>query len=191
MLSSHICLRRILGATVVTFALCATTVGCGAASKSSSGKLCHLLSAGELSAADINASCVQAKTSHTSDKTIYSAHWGANAEAHNFLLVSVAKYTGRAASFELESLRRSMFAYGRRPFKVKGTGSVFAETFSGLASDNSATHHHFVTLKHGEAHFIVGNYYGTIELKDDNPSASDEHLERALIPIAETVAATL
>jgi hypothetical protein len=202
MLSSHGCVRRILGPTVVTLALCATTVGCGAAGKSGaagktfSGELCHLLSSGELAAAHIDAPCVQAKTSHTAYKTYYSAHWGANAEAQKFhsLQVSVEKFTGPGASLRLEPWRRKLQP-GGLPFKVKGIGSVLAETFSTVNPSAPPPKRGelpaFVTHKRGEARFVVGNYLGMIVLYDDNPSASEKDLEQALIPIAQTVAAEL
>jgi hypothetical protein len=205
MLSSHRYLRRMLGGTVVTFAL-ATTAGCGAtgksgtagksgaAGKSFSGELCHLISAGELSAAAIDAPCVQANTSQTPGRTVYSAQWGASLAAHRFLSVSVTKYGGPAASFLLGAMARNLPPEGR-PFKVNGTGSVLAQTLGRLESPHTAnpkpSEVRLVRYKRGEAKFIVGNYSGTVVLTDDNPSASAKALEQALIPIADTVAAQL
>jgi len=203
MLSSHRFLRRILGSTVA-FALCATTVGCGAAGKSGAAKsdatgktlsaaLCDL-SAGELSAADIDAPCVQVKTSHTSYKAVYSAEWGANARGHAFhsLAVSLTNYTGATASRLLEGWRRNLLPEGR-PFNINGIGSVLAETISGIAGPPAKPGGipPFVTHKRGEARFVVGNYLGKVVLWNDNPSASDKDLEQTLIPIARTVAAEL
>ncbi len=197
MLSSHRCLCRML----VTFALCATMAGCGAAGKSGangktfSGELCHLLSAGELSAAHIDAPCVQVKTSHTSYKAIYSADWGANARGHAFhsLMVSLTKYTGATASRLLEGWRRNLLPEGR-PFNINGgIGSVLGETFVTITGPPAKPGGipPFVKHKRGEARFVVGNYLGKIVLYDDNPSASDKDLEQTLIPIAKTVAAEL
>lgn len=197
MLSSHRCLCRML----VTFALCATIAGCGAAGKSAtngesfSGDLCHLLSAGELSAAHIDAPCVQVKTSHTPYKTIYSADWGANARGHAFhsLMVSLTKYTGATASALLESRRRNLQPEGR-PFNINGgIGSVLAETFATITGPPAKPGGipPYVMHKRGEARFVVGNYLGAIVLYDDNPSASEKDLEQTVISIARTVAAQL
>jgi hypothetical protein len=202
---------------VVALALCATTVGCGAAGKSGetksgaagksgetksgaagktfSGELCRPLSSSELAAAHIDAPCVQAKTEYAPFRNLYSAHWAANAQAHKLhsLAVSLKEFKGPSASARLEHYRRKLQPGGQPFYLKKGIGSLETETFntvdpSAPPPKNGAIPA-LVAHKQGEARFVVGNYLGMIVLDDD--SASEKDLEQALIRITQTLAAEL
>jgi hypothetical protein len=185
-------LHRMLAGAAAIWVLCAIMAGPATAKPQPfSGKLCPLFNASQLSSVDIESPCVQTKTSHSRGGTIYNARWGANAGAHNFLLLSVAHFTGPGASIVLKRLRAHILGNGHQ-FKVKGgeLGSAHAETYSGGGPPLTPTPP-YSNRKSGEAMCIVGKYLVTIDLNDDNPEASDEAIEMALIPLAQSVAARL
>jgi hypothetical protein len=145
------------------------------ADRAFSGKICGLLTAGQLSAAGITDPCVQPKTRGTALVT-YIAHWGENGDAHHWLSVTVWRPTINTA-FWYASVRGEASG-DRAPIKIGSWGYWKTERYNG-------------DRRRGDIMFRVGAYVCMVSLNDDNGAPDEVGIATSLFSIAKRMAMKL